>query len=169
MNSYWSSNAVTADLLISSCSGGAPKHGHTLICIKQDDTRLYPALYPALVYYLATSVLLHRLSSLRNNQTSFVHMAGYYPHGYEPMPYMPGGMPGSMHGGYGYDTGYPVPVYDSYYGGSSPYYSSGRRHYGHRRHHHHRHYSPRMYVKHRTMGDRLMGMFGMRQAHLYRL
>ena len=43
----------------------------------------------------------------------------YYPRGYEYMP----------RGGYGYDTGYPVPVYESYYGGS-PYYSShGRSHH----------------------------------------
>jgi hypothetical protein len=53
-------------------------------------------------------------------------MAGYYPPGYESMPYMPGG-------GYGYDNGYPMPApyaipYDGYYEGS-PYYPRSRRHH----------------------------------------
>jgi len=88
----------------------------------------------------------------------------YYSRGYEPMPYAPVG-------GYGYpafDTGYPMPVSvlpGSYDSGYYPYYSS-RRHHGHR--HHSRHHYPRTYIKHRTVGDRIMGMFGMPQAHLYR-
>jgi len=92
----------------------------------------------------------------------------YYPSPYgEPM-YMP-------HSGYAayspYDTGYPVPVgYDhGYYGGSSYY---PRSYYGHRHHRHHhypRYATPRVYYKHRTMGDRFMGLLGMPQAHLHRL
>jgi len=110
-----------------------------------------------------SNLQVYHLSSLS------VNMAYYPPHAYDPVPYMPSG------GGYGYDTGYPMPVsyagYNDGYYGSGYYPSHSHRHHGHRHHHHHRHhsYAPRVFYKHRTIGDRFMGMMGMPQAHVYRL
>jgi len=118
---------------------------------------------------------------LTTNMSYYVPSPGS--HYLEPMPYPPLGggyapsynpMPG--YGGYGYDTGYPTPGYQSgYYGYDDGYYGGGSHHGRRRRHsysgrHHHHHYrGPRVYYKYRTVSDRIMGLLGMPQAHLHRL
>ncbi|KZP32886.1 hypothetical protein FIBSPDRAFT_848151 [Athelia psychrophila] len=112
--------------------------------------------------------------------------AGGYPQGYSPMPMsthmqpMYTQQPQIMNG---YGTGYygNDPYYSS---SSSGHYGSGHRshhRHHHHGHHHHRHHSePQyhyrdynsaspVYYKHRTVGDRVMGAFGMPQAHIYQL
>jgi len=141
--------------------------------IKSDGPSLHPGALASSQTTISSSSSTQSCESIVTalfKHSSPVNMSYYpSPHGYEAMPYMAGG-------GYGYDTGYPMPMpapmsytggYDNGYYPSRGYYSS-RRHYGHRRHHRHS-YAPRVYYKHRTIGDRFMGMLGMPQSHLYRM
>jgi len=113
-------------------------------------------------YYIPSTAGHHYLDPMPYNT-----MGGYGP----PASYAP--MQGF--GGYGYDTGYPMPGYDnSYYGYNDGYYGGGSMYGRRRRHsysgHHHRHHrGPRVYYKYRTVGDKIMGLLGMPQAHLHRL